>query len=293
MTSPIPTTLSDLVATLPSLFPFLSELASILTSSAPPETIFIHAPANQHLVLPLVQLILNQSTPTTFNNSARPSVQSLLPKEAVVDLTEVHSTRAAFDRALNTFSGWLAHDALGSGWSETDRVVPNWDGRVEGCKVVRVAKRGASGGHKADGGGRPSKRQRRLPAKGCEMDDDEVIVVPESSQEGSPRSPAKDDAEAGWALSWDRAPGAADKDPVGPVRDTLDYFYSSLQKINNLGSDSKKAEEPSRRWLIFDYAEMLHDLPAAGNAGGAPKETGLGMTFASGMYRVGQLVSAD
>lgn len=294
MTCPIPTTLSDLVATLASLSPFLSQLSSVLTSSSPPTAIFVHAPANQHLVLPLIQLIINQSTPVPSTSAARPSVQELLPKQAVIDLTEVHSTRAAFDRALNTFAGWLAEDQLGTGWSEADRVVPNWDGRVEGCSVVRRGNRGAVAvaGGKADGGRRPQKRQKKSPSKPSEVDDDQV-VIPDSDQDDTTHSPTKAQDGSGWAISWDRKTGAVDKDPVGPIRDTLDYFYLSLGKINNLGRDAKSTAEGTRRWLIFDHAEMLHDLPAAGNAGGAPKETGLGMTFASGMYRVGQLVSLE
>jgi len=299
MASGIPTSLSELTATLPSLSPFLAQLASVLSSSAPPETIFIHAPTNQSVILPLIQLVLDQTIRSPSNSFTRPSIQSLLPKVAVVDLTEVHSTRAAFDRALNGLSGWLTPAGLGEGWSETDRVVPNWDGRVHGCSVVRRAKRGGPVGKAPESGsGRPAKRQKRespskSPAKATETEVDyDLVVIPSSSQDEAAAAAGADERD-GWALRWDRSAGAADKDPVGPIRDTLDYFYISLDKICKLGVDenSSREEAAARRWLIFDHAEMLHDLPAAGNAGGAPKETGLGMTFASAIYRVGQLVS--
>lgn len=289
---PVPDSLPALLAALPSLGPFLSQLSALLTSSAPPGTIFIHAPANSSLLLPLINLIVTQSQSALPSSTAAPSVQELLPKLAVVDLSEVHSTRAAFDRALNSFSGWIEQGegtGLEKAWVEVNKGVRNWDGRTEGVRVV--GKADATGpGKRARGqtSARPAKRQRRT----VESDDD-LVILPSSTQEEEDEEDVP--REEGWAIEWDRTPLAAEKDPVGPIRDTLDHFYLSLKKIMSLGADDtgEEEEERARRWLVFAHAERLHDLPSAGNVGGAPKETGLGMTFASAMYRVGQLVGGN
>lgn len=279
----IPTTLAELNGTLPSLSSFLSQLGSDLSSHAPPATLFIEAQTNAALILPIIQLILNSTTTCSPSSSTRPSIQSLLPKVAVVDLTEVHSTRAAFDRVLNSLSGWIPQDCTPfSGWSEADQAVPNWDGRTEGCSVSRL-KRASS---PAKPSSRPAKRRKR-----DQVVSDSEDEVPSSTQEDEHDAADSSAPSAEWVLRWDRSASSTAKDPVGPIRDTLDYFYSSLKTISTLGTDGTRQARPAHRWLVFDHAEMLHDLPSAGNVGGAPKETGLGMTFASSIYRVGQKVS--
>ncbi|KAL8287044.1 hypothetical protein RQP46_004050 [Phenoliferia psychrophenolica] len=271
---------AELVETLPSLKPFIASLSARLTSVAPPPAIFIHAPTNTSLVLPLVLQII-QGHLATLSLAAQPTVQDLLPKTAVLDLEELSTTRAAFDRALNTFSGWST-DGNPAAWNEAEGLVMNWDGRDEGVSVERVLKRSSRGG-----GGRPEKRARI---------DEEVDVVPESEEEEEDEGEGELGDE--WTLNW-RRDTLPPKDPVGPIRDTLDQFHLGLATILKFGKDPDGSSTGSalfpdparRRWLVVNHAELLNEVASAGNVGGAPKETGLGMTFASTLYRLGQLSS--
>lgn len=267
---------AELVATLPSLAPFIAALSARLTSLAPPPAIFIHAPTNTALVLPLVQAII-QGHLDSLPQPPAPTVQHLLPKSAVIDLEELSTTRAAFDRALNSFSGWST-GGNPAAWNETEEAVMNWDGRTEGVSVKRVRTSGAAG--------RPNKRARR---------EDDVDEVPETDAESD------EEPEYEWALSW-RRDLPAPKDLVGPIRDTLDHFHLGLATIFQLGEKAKDhvrappafhLDPARRRWLIVNHAELLNEVATAGNVGGAPRETGLGMTFASTIYRLGQLVSSS
>lgn len=79
---------AELVATLPSLAPFIAALSARLTSLAPPPAIFIHAPTNTALVLPLVQAII-QGHLDSLPQPPAPTVQHLLPKSAVIDRKSV------------------------------------------------------------------------------------------------------------------------------------------------------------------------------------------------------------
>jgi hypothetical protein len=292
----------EVLTQLPSLRPFLVKLASHLNSTCSPGSLFIHAPSNPSLVLPLILHVLESRRFYSNGNDDPPTIEQLLPKVAVVDLEEVHSTRQAFDRALNEFSAWAGEG--GGMWDEREGSVMNWDGRTEGLRVVRRAMKRKSAPVGGAQGGKRKKRAR----KDFEEEGDDELVVEDSLEE----EPAEQEHSFQWALEWDRTIPPT-RESMAPIPDTIESFHTSLSTILSLSPpvapfirsrrscadspDSADEEErddvrdlPVPRYIIFDHAEMLSDLAAAGNVGGAPKETGMGMTFANSIRRIGQLV---
>lgn len=273
---------------MPSLLPFIQRFVSHTTSHFVPASIFIHAPHNAELVLPLLQLVLAKKL-ALAPRSSPPSIQDLLPKIAVVDLEEVHTTRTAFDLALNTLSAWSKEGHPGV-WNEAEGKVENWERRTEGLEAVRERKRFRGKGGVA---GKRKKLRREE-----ESDDDELVVEQPEEEEDDD----DDEEEERWTLSWNRHTPLS-KERIAPIRDTLEYLHEGLVVISTLGTSNDAGGEvllgpfdsgeprPERRWLIFDHAEGLSDLAAPGNAGGAPKETGMGMTFLSSVHRIAELVS--
>lgn len=303
---------------LPALQPFITAFAQLVASSSPPASILIHAPANPSLVLPLLSLIFDTIAPVPANadsSAPPPTVQQLLPKLAIVDLEEVHSTRQAFDRALNQLSGWTtatglpgAHHDEEIPWDDKVGAVINWDGRTEGLGVERRRRRrqrsevdGASAGKRRRSGqdGERAGKRARLDGDGGSPNQDRIEETPAPENDGEEDARDDDDddeddsAQFEWVLTWDRTIPPV-RDVVAPAHDTIDLFHTSLATIASLGSDVDHSDQeqarPAHRFLVFDHAEMLSDLASAGNIGGAPKETGMGMTFASTIARLGQLV---
>lgn len=286
---------------LPTLEPFLSTLSGYLSSPHPPPAILIHSPTNSQLVLPLLQHILTNITTTTTTTSSPPTIDSLLPNHAIVDLLQVYSPRQAFDRVLNQLAGWSGvQGEAAAAWDEARGAVSNWDGRVEGLHLVqpRPSKRkGIAGRDKGKG----KKRART-------EEEDAASIVQDSEEEQEVEQADEENAEQPrWHLEWDRSllPPAGE---LGPVKDSVEAFHHSLRKILSLGADPSaedqgyddddlflrkeaSSKKSKHRFIIFDHGEMLSDLAAPGNVGGAPKETGTGMTFEATVRRIGSLVS--
>mgnify|MGYP001565391458 FL=1 len=206
----------------------------------------------------------------------------------------MHTTRTAFDIALNRFSGW-SKDGEAGAWSEAEGKVENWERRTDGLEVVRSGKR-----LRRQGG--PAGQRKR--ARREDSDDDELVVErPEEEEEEEEDEDDREGDDEEWTLSWNRRTPLP-KDRIAPIRDTLEYFHAGLVVVSTLSTSNDdcgkensllrlvdSGEPTTRRWLIFDHAEGLSDLAAAGNAGGAPKETGMGMTLSSSVHRIGELVS--
>lgn len=271
MSSPSPSTL----AALPSLAPFVHRLSSYLDSGAPPSTLFIHAPSNSHLLPPLLLHLLTSLSPPL---SSPPTIQELLPKHVVVDLEEVHTTRIAFDSIANTLSGWNE----GQEWDEGSGRVQTWDGIGEGLKVVKSRKRV----RKVLKGKGKAKKVRREEDDYSE--DEGVDAASEEEQ-----SEVEDEETTAWSLAWKRKENTAPRELVGQLRDSFEHLQGHLESIFALGTvdDEDTPAKRQRRWIIFNHGEMLPDLAAPGNLGGAPRETGMGMTFTSSIHRLSALVS--
>ncbi|KDE03425.1 hypothetical protein MVLG_06090 [Microbotryum lychnidis-dioicae p1A1 Lamole] len=306
--------ISTLVS-LPSLQPFVTRLSSLLCSAAPPPCLHIHAPTNSHLVLPIIHHILDEQRLVIKHAPAQPSVQELLPRYASVELNKLHSTRQLFDRVLNKLSGF-AGDGDEDVWDERAKAVACWDGRNQGCEVVKVdvaASKKRSSEDRASAW-RDNKRRRvnRLQTQQQQQEAED-----ESSQDEE--EAVDEEANEEWVIRWNRSK-APPKSAIAPIHDTLEHFFVSLSTICSLGKAqdyhpaSKKRSRPNadrddddsdaeefaalnakrtiatpHRFIILDKAEKLSELPSAGTVGGAPKETGLGMTFSNAMRRVGSL----
>ncbi|GAA5880083.1 hypothetical protein JCM1840_000173 [Sporobolomyces johnsonii] len=282
---------------LSSLAAFLHHLASLVSSPSCPASLFIHSPTDSPLLLPNLLTLLDAATasPPPVDH---PSVEHLLPKVAVIDLEQVHSTKAAFDRVLNRLSGWDTANEGGAKWDDRDGGIRNWDGSMHGLTVVRTARKRRANGR---AGGR--RKRARIDA--------------DSQNQGEHGQDADglDDEDDGdsvdeveeWALEWDRDAANTSlftKPTLAPIRDTVESFHHSLSTIVSFSAPSscpapdsldpgialsRTKPAVSRRFIVIAHGEMLGDL--AGNAGGgagAAKETGMGMTFASTIHRLGQ-----
>ncbi|SCV67843.1 BQ2448_5454 [Microbotryum intermedium] len=311
------------LVTLPSLQSFVTRLSSLLCSPAPPPCLHIHAPTNSHLVLPIIHHILDEHRLAIKHAQTQPSVQDLLPRYASVELNQVHSTRQLFDRILNELSGFVDEQDEDV-WDERARAVACWDGRDQGCEVVRVqvpnerSRKERESGRRG-GGGNKHKRARRDPTS----DQDEGMISESQEESTQHEDEGEEEAIEEWAIRWNRSK-APPKSTIAPIHDTLDHFFVSLSTICSLGKDpesqypAKKRSRPNasadeddsdaeefaalaaksgqrgttatpHRFIILDKAEKLSELPSAGTVGGAPKETGLGMTFSNAMRRAGSL----
>ncbi|ORY74291.1 origin recognition complex subunit 5 C-terminus-domain-containing protein [Leucosporidium creatinivorum] len=293
---------------LPSLQPFLQHFTALVSATHPPQSILIHAPTNSSLVLPLITYILSNlpSAPShsSSHSPTQPTIQQLLPNHASLDLLQLNSPRAAFDTILNHLSGW--HTQEEPLWDPKRGGVSNWDGRVDGLRVDRV-NQGSNGKGKrkapTNGTAAGRKRIRRddstiIPDSETEdQEDEEEERVISTNAEPSPH----------WRLTWDRTlPPPTQTGTLLPIRDSIESFHYSLSKILSLGAPSpssstppsfadslfapdEEQQKPKHRFIVFNNGELLPDLAAPGNVGGAPKETGQGMTFESTVRRLGEL----
>jgi hypothetical protein len=277
---------ADLVK-LPTLKAFTARLAARLAQFNPPPAIYIHAPTNISIVAPLVTHVIEKTSGShaqPLSDLRAPSVQDLLPKIAVIDLEEIHSTRQAFDRILNQLSGWNC-DELESTWESQSHKALNWDGRTEGLSVVkRVGRRKRNSSR--DDGGHARKKRRPDVSSGARVE-----TTPSTTSE----SDEEEDMVPSWQLDWDRNADASRSD-FEPLKDTVEHFHYSLSKIMALGEEKapeslQGSEQAANRWIIINHAEMLNELTVTGTALGAGKETGLGMTLLGALLRTRELVS--
>lgn len=273
---------------------FRQQLSRQLTSQTPPPSLFLHVPHNAPLVLPLIQSTIASRSSSPLSDDFTPDIQDLLPRVAVVDLGEVYSVRTAFDQILNQLSGWTT---IGTSpvWSEADRKVGNWDRRNTGWQVVKDTRKRKS----RVGQSSPRKRMRVDVEEELEEEDD--LEVQPQHQHHNSMVDTESDSEAAdsWSLEWNRT-SATPIDEVPLIKDSLDHFHDSLRGVFSLGNDeavahlavpTRKFHASARRFIVFLEGERLHDLASAGNAGGAPKETGLGMTLSASIHRLNELVS--
>lgn len=275
---------------LPSLAAFLERFAALASSPFCPPSIFIHSPSDSSILLPALQQVLNLAVPASSVPAGQPpTVEQLLPKVAHLDLSEVHSVKAAFDRILSQLSGWEITG--GTEWEERDGGIKGWDGSMEGLKVVKRRKAKRKAGHALEG--RSAKRARR---------EDSEDMYPEREE---PAEEEEDEADATeWTLEWDAdAAAAADKPALAPLRNTVDAFRHSLRAIFSSSSAANPSHllddlasfdaQPRRRFILVEHGELLSEVAGGAGAGGvAARETGVGLTFASTMHRLSELVSA-
>ncbi|BGP30512.1 hypothetical protein JCM10296v2_002267 [Rhodotorula toruloides] len=276
---------------LPSLATFLERFSALVSSPFCPPSIFLHSPSDSPILLPALQQVLKFAiSPSGTPAGDLPTVEQLLPKVAHLDLSEVHSVKAAFDRILGQLSGWEL--AGGTAWEERDGGIKGWDGSMEGIKVVkrRTAKRKA--GQALDG--RSAKRARR-------EDSEDLYAEPEEQAEEASDQDEADETE--WTLEWDvDGHAAADKPTLAPLRNTVDAFHHSLRTIYSASSPDNPSSTgsladpasfdnlPRRRFILVEHGELLSEVAGgSGTGGGAARETGVGLTFASTMHRLSEL----
>ncbi|BGP14333.1 hypothetical protein JCM10213_004461 [Rhodosporidiobolus nylandii] len=276
---------------LPSLAPFLDHLTSLLTSPFCPPSLFIHSPAQSPILLPALLRVIHASAPAVPAGNNKPTIEQLLPKLARVDLKDVHSVKAAFDRILGQLSGW--DEAGAGGWGERNGGVEAWDGSMDGVKVLRRQRKRRL----PAGGGRKAKRPRMDWGTDSEEDDN---AEGEERQDGQ----QEEENEPEWQLEWDRSASSSSAKPLAPLRNTVESFQHSLRSIFAVSAPpapsaafaldpgaglSAPLTAPARRFIVLNHGELLSELAGSGTATGAARETGVGLTFASTMYRLGQL----
>ncbi|GAA5887289.1 hypothetical protein JCM6882_002477 [Rhodosporidiobolus microsporus] len=291
---------------LPSLAPFLSHLASLVSSPACPSSLFIHAPTPSPVLLSTLTTTLTRvTTPARSNGPEPPSVEDLLPKVALVDLADVHSVKAAFDRVLDQLSGWKS--AGEERWEDRNGGVEAWDGAMDGVRVVkREKKRKAT----AAADGRRKKRARLVFDQDEDGEFEEEDGAAEEGEENGVDEPE-------WTLEWNRfssSSRAGEKPTLAPLRNTVEAFHHSLASILSFSTSSSStssappapnpldpasdlrptspssSSRPARRFIVLERGELLSELAGGGGAaGGAARETGVGLTFASTMHRLGEL----
>ncbi|GAA6034864.1 hypothetical protein JCM8097_009338 [Rhodosporidiobolus ruineniae] len=281
---------------LPSLSPFLHHLAALISSPSCPSFLFIHNPKRSPVLLDALTTILTTHTRAPAPSDP-PTVEQLLPKAAFVDLKDVHSVKAAFDRILDRLSGWDAEGA--ERWGDRNGGIEAWDGSMEGLKVVRrEKKRKAVQG----GAGRRAKRASR--------DDDDAYGEEDEEEEVEDAAADENGEQPEWVLQWDRSAASSSTKPsLAPLRNTVDAFHHSLTTIFAASAPSSSPSfssaassldpaadlrrpppnQPARRFIVLKHGELLSELAGAGTASAAAKETGVGLTFASTMHRLGQL----
>ncbi|GAA5976599.1 hypothetical protein JCM11641_001352 [Rhodosporidiobolus odoratus] len=280
-----------LLPTLPSIAPFLHSLSALVTSPSPPPSLYIHSPAQSQILLPALLHLLNQATASASTRD-RPTVDDLLPKTALISLKDIHSVKAAFDRILAQLSSWDSN--TDAEWDPRTGGVRAWHGDMDGVQVVqKVEKRSLDA---ADGG-----RQRKRPR----LDAREPGGTDYEKQEEGPAE-VEHEGGLGWTLAWDRTVATeSDKPSLAPLRNTVDSFHHSLQAIlsHATGSSppippesaldaaatSPPSAQPARRFIVIEHGELLSELAGGSVATGAARETGVGLTFASTMYRLAQL----
>lgn len=95
--------------------------------------------------------------------------------------------------------------------------------------------------------------------------------------------------EREWTVCWDNDSEDPSLTAANSSRtnESLDGFYQGLRDIATIGG---AGTPPQRRYLIVENANFLEDLASAGSHQGAPKETGIGMTFAAALLQLERLV---
>jgi hypothetical protein len=244
---------------LPTLATSITELKLLLTASHQPPAIYIFAPNHpNNLISSLIaqQLSLRPLPPQSAERISQPSVQSLLPKTVYLDLRELQSPKQLFDRVLNTLAAWNENEGGGAGeermvWNDNYVTPENWNGRTKGLEVVRKERK------------RVQSHKRRRTDEASSEDDEQ-------------------DNEGEWELEWDRSIPTMTLSGVQHDRrnESIDSFRQGLSEIFSLGDDDEPKE---RRFIVIEHGELLGELASGAGTAGAPKETGLGMTFASVM----------
>lgn len=278
---------------------FVNVLTKQLKTSNPNPNIFIHSSKNSNILINLIQSILNMNTSLESStsqldshtarsaNTRTPQKQALLNTLALVDLDQNYTTRIIFDTILNQLSNWSSSSGEELVWNTLENKVENWDKRQDGLEVVNegITIKKRKGIFGADRGGKRIQQDAEAM-----MDDDENTDAPVGDLEevGLEHSTQ-------WSLKWSRTTAPSVQE-VSFIKDTLDHFYDGLNSIYGLEGELRNAgstcykDLKERRWIVFDHGERIHEVASGGSLGGAPKETGLGMTFAASIYRLGELV---
>ncbi|GAA5921419.1 hypothetical protein JCM3775_003040 [Rhodotorula graminis] len=278
---------------------FVAHLAAVASSPAPPASLFVHVPGDADHLARTVTVTLEHAVTDHRAATARdrPSVDTLLPRVASLDLARAYSTKAAFDSILDQLSAWTsAHRNGHPPWDDRDKGIPAWHGSLDRLKVVH-----ADPHRRNSSGERPPKRART--ARRASVD---------SSDDGGERREGDDGPR--WVLEWDDdAPvRPVDKPALAPLRNTVDAFHHSLRAIFALSPsppvlpsaassaldpaadlaprDDHGPAAPARRFIVVEHGELLGELAGGtGGASGAARETGVGVTFASTLHRLADL----
>ncbi|GAA5865262.1 hypothetical protein JCM3774_004912 [Rhodotorula dairenensis] len=289
------------VPPLPSLAACLSRLASLVSSPFCPPALFLHDPKQSPVLVEAILQLIHASRPPP---AEPPRVGDLLPVVAHLDLAQVHSVKQALDRILAQFSGQeevATHAA--SQWDERSQGVKAWDRpSLELLRVVEHApsRKRITPANEAERHGRKRKRLRR-----GEVDS----VTPGSAEEDGAAEGSGIDEDAldaagdmgttrAWSLEWDpddarNYVAAPEPQTLPPFRNSLDAFHDSLRAVFAFADEHSSPEQagipPQRRFLVLEHGELLSELAGAGKASGAARETGVGVTFASTVYRLAEL----
>lgn len=293
---------------MPALASVLSHLCAVVSSRAPPGSIWLHVPGDaQHIVRCITDTVTRATTTSPPPAPGTPpSIDALLPKVASLDLAHIHSAKAAFDSILHQLSAWSTATSNGA-WDERDLAVHAPDPALARLRVVR-ARPGKRTANRSGRSSRPAKRARTdrtdSPRQGGSDTDTEA------------EARGDDDDEPRWTLEWDRdapAAGGADKPALlAPLRNTLESFHHSLRALLALASPGGLAPTlsstasssldpaadlaptpggPARRFIVIEHGELLGELAGGGGgAGGAARESGGGVTFASALHRLAEIV---
>lgn len=283
---------------LPSLAPFLEQLAALVSSPFCPPSLFLHDPKQAPLLVDAVLQLWHVHC-AAASTPAEPRVGDLLPTVAHLDLAQVHSVKQALDRILAQFSGYDIAAADAQEWDDKAHGVHAWDARpLEDLVVVEEmgAARKRRSSESGDTSGRKRKRARRgstASQSDSEQDGAEAPAETDTDPSGSAQGPTA------WTLAWRSDGETADQKPsaaIAPLRNSLDAFHDALRTIFTFadGHSSDQADSsglPRRRYILLEHGELLSELAGAGKASGAARETGVGVTFASTIHRLAELVS--
>lgn len=308
MTSSAPPALPPL----PSLASSLASLASLVSSPFCPPSLFLHDPSQSPVVIDAVLQLIHASRPAT--RAEPPDVGDLLPDVAHLDLAQVHSVKQALDRILAQFSGYeLVTGNSALHWDAQSQGVKAWD--RQSLEALRVVQHDAPARRKrtapADAADPQDRKRRRLHrSEGSE--DESAATTDNADEDGSGTDALETAPETAatptWSLEWDRdrfrdyaaaSTAVPEAQTLAPFRNSLDAFHDSLQSVFTFADEHRaspappdQAGLPRRRFLVLEHGELLSELAGAGKASGAARETGVGVTFASTVHRLGELVSS-
>lgn len=292
------------VPPLPSLAPFLAQLGSLVSSPFCPPSLFLHDPRQSPILVEAILQLLDACQASEIparDEGEAPQVGDLLPTVARLDLAQVYSVKQALDHILAQFSGSELAAQSTARWDDRTLGVRAWDATpLEALCVVKEApslskKRGSDASTS-------SKRKRRRMRRGEASVSDESGEEARSDDDQAGDEPTGTGEAAcptsGWTLSWDMSQSEVGEEParsVAPLRNSLDAFHEALRTIFAFAdahtSPIDKDRLPRRRFIILEHGELLGELAGAGKASGAARETGVGVTFASTIHRLAELVS--